>query len=328
MAPNAKRRHEMDVTCRQPLGRNDFSASAIGQVRAMATLAGRRVRAIGLVNREELNGRCGLAVRYVASKDRYVVSGLLDGGSILVRPCNLAAVDEPSVRAAQNGVDYLAQCDVSGAQLEFGDWYHRLDGTPDLLAAPIAHGVLASTDSGGGGSYDICGDVYRGLPREEQARYVRIDTMEHVHAHIGPPPEEEQLPDETPPLGVASGADAAADARANAAADAGGGSAARPQSLAAGAATEALRTLLDVDGLDCVSVRDVRDMCRRLNVSGRDDAEAAKRGQDATWHDGEPSVGEVRDAMVAIAKSRGGLQLTRAGPEAPEECTLRRLPVG
>ena len=327
----------MDVTCRQPLGRNDFSASAIGQVRAMATLAGRRVRAIGLVNREELNGRCGLAVRYVASKDRYVVSGLLDGGSILVRPCNLAAVDEPSVRAAQNGVDYLAQCDVSGAQLEFGDWYHRLDGTPDLLAAPIAHGVLASTDSGGGGSYDICGDVYRGLAREEQARYVRIDTMEHVHAHIGPPPEEEQLPDETPSLGEACGADAAAGARAKAAAvpaaDAGGGSSARPESLAVGAATEALRTLLDVDGRDRVSVRDVRDMCRRLNVSGRDDAEAAKRGQDATcqdatWHDGEPSVGEVRDAMVAIAKSRGGVQLTRAGPEAPEECTLRRLPVG
>ena len=52
-------------------------------------LWGRRVRIFGLKGRPELNGRCGVAGRFVAAKGRYAVTVEGEAEAVLLKPANL-----------------------------------------------------------------------------------------------------------------------------------------------------------------------------------------------------------------------------------------------
>jgi ankyrin repeat protein len=58
------------------------------------SLSGRRVRIDGLKGRPELNGRCGVAGRFDAAKERYEVAVEGEAEAVLVRPANLQEVIE------------------------------------------------------------------------------------------------------------------------------------------------------------------------------------------------------------------------------------------
>lgn len=70
---------------------------------------------------------------------------------------------------------FLAACDESGVQLAFGDWWHR--------QAPTAEE-----------SYDVCDKEYRRLPATERSRFVPINCVADLHAHMGPPPPDGDMP--------------------------------------------------------------------------------------------------------------------------------------
>ena len=54
-------------------------------------LSGRRVRISGLQARPELNGRCGVAVRFDAAKGRYEVVVEGEAEAVLLKPASLRA---------------------------------------------------------------------------------------------------------------------------------------------------------------------------------------------------------------------------------------------
>eukprot|EP00929_Paragymnodinium_shiwhaense_P107056 TRINITY_DN73035_c0_g1_i1.p1 TRINITY_DN73035_c0_g1~~TRINITY_DN73035_c0_g1_i1.p1 ORF type:complete len:313 (-),score=77.07 TRINITY_DN73035_c0_g1_i1:286-1224(-) len=74
------------------------------------------------------------------------------------------------------GRDFLACCDVKGTELTFGTWYHK-----------------RGSGRGGVDSYDICSEVYLSLSSQEQATFVKIDSFQDILAHMGPPPQTEEV---------------------------------------------------------------------------------------------------------------------------------------
>ena len=58
-------------------------------------LSGRRVRIFGLKGRPELNGRCGVAGRFDAAKERYEVTVEREAEVVLLKPANLQETYEP-----------------------------------------------------------------------------------------------------------------------------------------------------------------------------------------------------------------------------------------
>jgi len=63
------------------------------------SLSGRRVRIDGLKGRPELNGQCGVAERFDATKGRYEVAVEGEAEAVLMKPANLQEVLEPALHS-------------------------------------------------------------------------------------------------------------------------------------------------------------------------------------------------------------------------------------
>ena len=76
------------------------AAAAVDAAAAAAPLIGRRVRVEGLAARPELNGRCGEATAYDATRERYCVAVEGEPSPVLLRPDNLTAIGHTAAAAA------------------------------------------------------------------------------------------------------------------------------------------------------------------------------------------------------------------------------------
>ena len=85
---------------------------------AAAPLVGRRVRVEGLAGRPELNGRCGEAEAYDATRGRYLVMVEGEPSQLLLRPDNLIAIGHAAAGDANvfpNGPNWSLNCAGCGA---------------------------------------------------------------------------------------------------------------------------------------------------------------------------------------------------------------------
>ena len=97
---------------------------------AAAPLIGRRVRVEGLAARPELNGRCGEATAYDATRERYCVAVEGEPSPVLLRPDNLTAIGHAAAAAATTPL-------LRTTGLSSTSGYFRVQCTQKDLARPF-----------------------------------------------------------------------------------------------------------------------------------------------------------------------------------------------
>ena len=89
-------------------------------------LSGRRVRISGLKARPELNGRCGVAGRYNAVKDRYEVAVEGEAEAVLLKPASLQDVEEASAASRPAPVPpHIGRAAAQGDLQQVVEWLQQ-----------------------------------------------------------------------------------------------------------------------------------------------------------------------------------------------------------
>ena len=96
---------------------------------AAAPLIGRRVRVEGLAARPELNGRCGEATAYDATRERYCVAVEGEPSPVLLRPDNLTVIGHAAAAAATPLLRTTGLSSTSG--------YFRVQCTQKVIGFPF-----------------------------------------------------------------------------------------------------------------------------------------------------------------------------------------------
>jgi hypothetical protein len=245
---------------------------------------GERVVLGGLEARRDLNGKHGTTQSFDAAKQRFEV--LLDDGgvSVKVKAEKLSVVRNTADNS--EGCEFLAACDETGVELRFGDWWHRKAGAVEQ-------------------SYDLCDAAYQRLAKEQRDEYVRINSISDMHAHMGPPPPTECMPELD------------GDALQHALGDLSAGAAAAPEADELGSSSSAARASAAIDALLAMGVRELRvaDVlaeCARLQNTNSEGAGGAP---------GADEEAVALRALIRAAKQKSGMHFSRGG-EAPADCVL------
>ena len=105
------------------------AAAAVDAAAAAAPLIGRRVRVEGLAARPELNGRCGEATAYDATRERYCVAVEGEPSPVLLRPDNLTVIGHAAAAAATPLLRTTGLSSTSG--------YFRVQCTQKVIGFPF-----------------------------------------------------------------------------------------------------------------------------------------------------------------------------------------------